>query len=165
MGLPPYERPHRLGPVERGHRPDCVWTNNFGLSCSCDGSIGRTPEAADRRKQIIRGMELSGWTFCNDSHSETYLHFERAFGSHRISVSRVASGWQLVWIRGSGWTILEEGNYGTIEVCIASLFEHMVAYHDMADGILAENVRMKLEAAKAHPRLTLVPEDPGGEPA
>jgi len=158
----PYERPRRLSPVERGHRPDCVWTNNFGPSCDCDGSIGRSPEAVEKRRQIIQAMTLSGWRFRNDSHTETYLHFERSFGEHRMGVSRVMSGWQLVWTRGLGWTILEESLYGTIELCVSALFEHMVAYHDMADAILAENVQMKLEAAKATPKLTLVPKGEEG---
>lgn len=160
--MKPYERPRRLGPVELGHRADCVCVNNSSPPCDCDGSIGQTPEAVERRKQIIEGMELGGWTFRNDSHAETYLYFERVFGDHRMGVARVISGWQLVWTRGSGWTILEEGHYGTAAMCVASLLEHMVAYHDMADEILAENVRMKIEAAKATPKLVLASRDEEG---
>lgn len=141
-----YERPRRLTPEQAGHKPTCPFTNNFGPSCDCDGLIDKTPEAALLRKQVIWAMEMSGWE--SVAGDDEWPMFQRVLGPHRITVSRVHSGWNLVWIRGSGLTILEEGRYGSVTACMSAFFEFVASWKDLTDDVLKENIQYKLKEAK-----------------
>lgn len=159
-----YERPRRFTSMENGHKSDCPFTDNFGRwSCDCDGSIADTPAAELVRQQIVAAMVLNGWTTSDEPGARQWLFFQKTFGPHRITICRVSSGWQVVWIRGVGWTILEERSFGNITVAMNVLMECMVANHDTAQDLYAENIQLRLEATpKTTVRLTSVPKGEEG---
>jgi hypothetical protein len=155
MVMRPYRRVIKATKEEHGHKPDCVFVDNHGPSCVCDGSIAEGDVGNLVRKRLIGSMELTGWTL--ESQGE-WLSFTRRFGEHVITIARVHSGWSCVWMRGMGWTISESRGFGSLAACVTDLWEHIISYQDTADEMIAETMQLRIAAAKASPTpLTSVP--------
>lgn len=148
MVMRPYRQALKATKEEHGHKPDCVYVNNHGPSCICDGSTAESDVSNLVRMQLISAMKLTGWTL--ESTGE-WLGFVRRIGEHRIMISRVIDGWQYVWMRGMGWTISERRGFGSLAACVTDLWEKIITRIDQADEMVAETMQMRITASKAAP--------------
>lgn len=141
-----FQRPRRSTPEERGHKPTCEYIDARGLSCNCDGLLSISAEAALGRLLVSKAMELGGWTL--EAETGAWTFFQRRIGEHRITISRAISGWAIVWMRGVGWTILEERGYGTAQMAMTVFWEHVIARSDQADENHAKLAQLTLAATE-----------------
>ena len=58
-------------------------------------------------------------------------------------VCKIISGWQYVWCRGGGWTIREEGGFGTVQYCLDALWKGVTEVYDSGHDAHAELYRYK----------------------
>lgn len=118
-------------PDKYGHKPDCVFTDNHGPSCDCDGLLSEEPNTiwSVGANQVTDMMQLMGWK--PDDRSP--LSFSRNIkGEHWIYVGRVHSGWQYKWIKQPAWTILEVSSFATITHALNDLWTSITERYDQS---------------------------------
>jgi hypothetical protein len=140
MSVEIYSPPPRTSKTDRGHKESCPWENNFSPSCDCD-RVDESPDGRVAARNLANMMMRLGWGVV--SHTPPHLSFARELGANRIQISKVASGWQYVWVRGGGMTILERGGFGTIGVCMQDLWEQIAVRSDQYMACQLENIQLR----------------------
>ena len=132
--------------LARGHKETCLFVNNHGPACACDGTEDDTPEGAARRRQIEAALEFAGFVGGRSANRVVIWPAAsftlRLDGEQAILLGKIISGWQFLWMKGY-MTIAESGSFGTPEACLAGIWREMAQQHNQRHQLLIENARLR----------------------
>jgi len=94
-------------------------------------------------------MTRLGWEAMIDRDMVYECFYQRGFGPHIVTIAHVMSGWSMRWEKGPGYTIIEEGGFGTIKACLDFFWGTLAERFDEDTRVYWEHSAMRAQLQKA----------------
>lgn len=152
MAFEIYQHPLHGTKEERGHDERCEFVNNSSPSCDCDYHFG------GNQYVMPNALKLMGWKADPSMERDAWY---RTYGPHNLSICKVVSGWQYLWVRGM-MTMHQQGSFGTPVFALDHLMGVFATQMDWFQKISWEHAWMKNELDKLgiRPREFMEPPPP-----